>query len=118
MSYKLAVSYRNYAKLTRKSLADCIERAIMADIKNNPVDSMVLEVQQQILLTVPSIQEQIQMKLLGREIGFILERLDKVELDIRKDLLVRLGKLLLKGADIKNPTEEFVLLLEEGLKHI
>ena len=79
---------------------------------------MFFEVQQQILSTLPSRQEEIRMKLFSREMGFILERLDKVEQDIRKDLVMRLGKLLLKGAEIKNPTEEFVILLEEGLKHI
>jgi len=118
MSYKLASSYRVYAKLTGKSLAACIERAIINDMKNNPTDSMFFEVQQQILSTLPSRQEEIRMKLFSREMGFILERLDKVEQDIRKDLVMRLGKLLLKGAEIKNPTEEFVILLEEGLKHI
>ena len=111
-------AYRIYAKHSGKTLVECVERALIVDMKNNPVESMFVDVQRQILSTLPSRQEEIRMKLFSREMGFILERLDKVEQDIRKDLVMRLGKLLLKGAEIKNPTEEFVVLLEEGLKHI
>jgi len=110
--------FSEYAKATPEGVAHHHELALLEYMITHPIDSRPLIIQRQILSTLPSKQEEIRMKLIGREIGFILERLDKVEQDIRKDLVVRLGKLLLKGADIKNATEEFVMLLEEGMKHI
>lgn len=118
MKPEIARISREYAKSANIATGEFAEKAFLEYIENHPLNSKTFVIQQQIVSNVPSRQERIKILLLNREISFILERVDKVDDNIRKDLLMRLSKLLLKGANIKNAPDEFILLLEEGMKHI
>ena len=93
------------------------EDALVSYMKDNPIDGLRLVVQE-IANGLPSKVDRVRMQIIEPQIRGILQRFGEVGKENVPALQENLIKLVSKGLDIKNPTEEFVALLEEAAKNI
>ena len=117
LSRELARSYRRYAKMSGVSLAECVERAFIEDMIRNPVTGLNLTVNQ-IQEELGLRQEAIMIKVLLDQIRTMVTRYCELEGKDRSKLRERLIQLLKKGAEIKKPTEELIMTIEEAMNLI
>ena len=118
MRPSIAKEGRDYAHAAKISTGDFAEKAFVEFMVNHPLDMRVVVLQSTVSEELPSKLEVIQMKLLTREIRFVLEALESAEPHVKGGLLNRLVKALNKGVILRNPSDDFVTLLEEAIKHI
>jgi len=74
-------------------------------------------VQQRVASELPTLQDEVRMAALTQQINKNIGYLNKTNGD-KVFLKEKLGRLLMRGADVKHPTEEFSQLLREAIQHI
>ena len=91
----------------------------MEDMKNNPTELISLEIQQHIMSTLPERRDVVRMKSISRKLETFMNLIDSLngKGDISK-LEEKLLTWVARGAEVKNPTEEFVELLERAINYV
>lgn len=119
ISCEIAAAYRQYAKRSGKTLVECVERALVEDMKNNPAESVSLEIQQHIISSLPERRDVVRMRSVSRKLETFMSLIDGLngKGDISK-LEEKLLTWITRGTEVKNPTEEFVELLERAINYV
>lgn len=103
----------------QKPLSSCEvwETALLEYMKDHPVNEIKVNIQQ-VASTIPSRRDNIRIKIVSRKLKNLISALDTMN---GKDTSLLEDKLLTwiaKGADIKNPSNEFLELLERAMNEI
>ena len=95
------------------------EKALLQYMKNNPTELISLEIQQHIMSTLPERRDVVRMKSISRKLETFMNLIDSLngKGDISK-LEEKLLTWVARGAEVKNPTEEFVELLERAINYV
>lgn len=112
---EISEAYREYVKRSGKVIWECIDRALTEDMKNNPVETVILEMFN-ISEVDAGVQHRLRLKRLTLKIQEKVELLDALEVSglgdpvrVREDL----GKLVDKAVTVNNPSKELIHILEK-----
>jgi len=89
--------------------------ALLTYMEENPVDELNIIIKREIASSLPRRQEALEMSLLTRDIEFAIERLKTGNYPEMQQMIINSLK---KGVKIKNPTGEFIELLEKAENYV
>ena len=116
MDHEVFNTFSKYASMRRNRRAyEVWAEALTTFMKNNPIDGVHLEVYEKIERDLPRRKEILQMKLLSEQIRAFSNKLRTMSGQDNGGVRERLIQLLTKGMEIKNPTQEFLDLMEEAV---
>lgn len=113
-------AFNKYALLHfPKKIYEVWEEMMVERMQSRPVNGLKVSVQQRIAETLPSKQEKINMSVISRRIEAFMKLIDELnEGEDASKLKEKISKWMNKGLNVRNPTDEFLSLLEEALKYI
>jgi len=117
MRGSVAKAAREYARRALIPTGQFAEKAFINYMETHPLDSNPLLVENVVESNLLGRVEQTQMTLIEKKMRLILERLSSGVGDAAF-LRESLAKEIKRGTRIKKPSEPFVALLEEAVKHI
>jgi len=93
------------------------EKALTEYMETHPRESVNITIQQRIKAELPNRMDLLRMSMIEAKLRALIEKTGCGEVD-QNWLKEAIGKETKKGLKIKKPTENFISLLEEAVKHI
>lgn len=115
-------AYRKYSKrVYGKSMADCLERALLNDMKNNPVKEVNIEIKHLEPDHLSDVQQRLEIAIMYSEIERLVDILDRIDRtgigkynEFKNDLI----RALKPAVKLQNPPERFLELLKRAENHV
>jgi len=118
----LLTAYRNYTKsIYHMSMADCLERALLNDMRTHPVATMNLTINHVTEEKLTEIQKRLEIAIMYSEIKHLVEILDRIKATGRgnyEEFQYDLLKALKPAVKLRNPSPKLIELLAEAEKHV
>ena len=91
----------------------------MERMQSKPVNGLIISIQKELAEKLPGKREEILMGIISEKVTTLIDLIDKLNKDDDPSKLKeKLSRQLSKGVDIKNPTEEFLVLLEKAIDYV
>ena len=118
----LLEAYRGYAKrVYDKSMADCLERALLNDMESHPVEEINIEINHFTEEMLDEVQQRLEVGIMYSEIKRLVEILDRIESTGQgnyKEFQYDLIKALKPAVKLRNPSTKLIVLLAAAEKHV
>jgi len=118
MRPSIANSGREYAKALNIQSGEFAEKAFIEYMSNHPANLKIIVVQNKLSSDIPKRVDLVKIKAISTQLEFIIKRFKELGEEKPSTLVETLASALMKGAAIKQPTDEFLLLMEEAMRYL
>jgi len=120
MEESIFKAFNRYASMYYpRSGCEIWEEALVERMQSKPVNGLIISIQKELAEKLPGKREEILMGIISEKVITLIDLIDKLNKDDDPSKLKeKLSRQLSKGVDIKNPTEEFLVLLERAIDYV